>query len=74
MKQSRRMSLVESFVNIVVGFGINMTAQIYVFAWFGLHLPLLQSFYIGLFFTVISIARAYLLRRVFEAVRIRGIQ
>jgi hypothetical protein len=74
VKQSRRMSLVESLVNIVVGFGINMTAQIYVFALFGVHISLATSFYIGVFFTVISIARSYLLRRAFEAIRMRGIQ
>lgn len=74
MKQSRRMSLIESFVNIFVGFGINMTAQIYLFAWFGIHISLATSVYIGVFFTVISIARSYVLRRAFEAIRTRGFQ
>ncbi len=36
MKQSRRMSLVESVANITVGYGVAVLAQILVFPLFGM--------------------------------------
>ncbi len=74
MKQSRRMSLAESVINIAIGLGINIVAQIYVFAFFGIHVPLATNLSIAAVFTVISIIRSYALRRLFEIVRVRGIQ
>lgn len=33
---------------------------------FGLHVTLLENFYIGLLYTVISVARSYIVRRWFD--------
>jgi len=71
MKQSRRMSLVESITNVVVGYGVALATQLVVFPWFGLTVTLAQNVRIGLLFTVVSVARSYLLRRAFEAWRVR---
>jgi hypothetical protein len=68
-KQSRRMSLVEAITNVVVGFGVALLTQIIVFPLFGLSVSLGENFAIGGLFTVTSIARSYVLRRVFEAIR-----
>lgn len=73
MKQTRKASLVEALINVAVGFSINMAIQFAIFAYFGVHLPLHQNFVIGLIFTVVSICRSYLLRRAFEALRVKGI-
>ncbi|WP_412842093.1 hypothetical protein [Cereibacter johrii] len=70
MKQSRIMSLVESVANVIVGYGVAVVTQILIFPVFGLHTTLAQNLKIGAVFTVVSIARSYVLRRLFEAVRV----
>ena len=69
MKQSRLMSLVEAVANVIVGYGIAVVTQILIFPVFGLHTTLAQNLKMGAVFTVVSIARSYVLRRVFEAIR-----
>jgi len=64
--QSKRMSLVESLTNVVVGYGINCAAQAIIFPWFGIRIPISHNLTIGLIFTVISIVRSYCLRRAFN--------
>lgn len=71
MKQSRTMSLLEAFANVVVGYGLAVTTQMLVFPLFGLQTTLAQNLKLGLVFTVVSIARSFTLRRVFEAIRVR---
>ncbi|WP_197919083.1 DUF7220 family protein [Thiosulfatihalobacter marinus] len=72
MKQSRLMSLVESVANVVVGYGVAVVTQILIFPIFGLHTTLAQNLKMGAVFTVVSIARSFALRRVFEAIRMRA--
>ena len=69
MKQSRAMSLVEAVTNVVVGYGVAVVTQILIFPVFGLHTTLAQNLKIGAVFTVVSIARSYVLRRLFEQLR-----
>ena len=71
MKQSKSMSLVESVVNILVGFGISLGAQIAFLPLLGVQVTLGQNLVFALIMTVISIARSYALRRLFEALHIR---
>jgi hypothetical protein len=70
MKQSRAMSLVEAVANVVVGYGVAVVTQILIFPIFGLHTTLAQNLKIGVIFTVVSIARSFALRRLFEALRV----
>jgi hypothetical protein len=72
MKQSRRMSLVESLANVAVGYGIAVLTQIAVFPFFGLHVSLADNLVMGAVFTIVSIARSFTLRRVFEEFRVRS--
>jgi hypothetical protein len=72
MKQSRLMSMTEAVTNVVVGFGVAVLTQILVFPLFGLHVSLAENLAIGSVFTIASIGRSYLLRRLFEAIRVRG--
>ena len=69
--QSRWMSLVESVANVLVGYIVAVTTQYLVFPLFGLHATLSQNLMIGLIFTGVSLVRSYLLRRVFEARRLK---
>ena len=72
MKQSRLMSLVESITNVLVGYGVAVVTQILIFPVFGLHTTLAQNLKMGAIFTIVSIARSFALRRVFEAIRMRS--
>ena len=72
MKQSRRMSLVESLANVAVGYGVAVLTQIAVFPFFGLHVSLADNLVMGAVFTIVSIARSFTLRRVFEEFRMRS--
>ena len=64
--QSRIHSLIEALVNVAVGYCIAVVAQIIVFPLFGVHISLRQNIEIGIIMTVVSIARSYTLRRVFN--------
>ena len=72
MSQSRIMSGVEAVVNVAVGYGVAVGTQIVVFPWFGLQASLGDNLAIGAIFTVVSLARSYVLRRVFNGWTRRG--
>ena len=69
MKQSRIKSLVESLANVIAGYGFAVVTQMLVFPLFGLSTTLAENMAMGAIFTVVSIARSFTLRRLFEAIR-----
>jgi hypothetical protein len=71
MKQSKLMSWLESFINIAVGFGISLAAQMYFLPLLGVNIEFHQNLMFALIMTVISLLRSFVLRRVFEALHIR---
>ena len=71
LKQSRAMSFVEAATNVVAGLVLAMLAQILVFPLFGIALAIEANVAIASIFTALSVARSFLLRRVFEALRTR---
>jgi hypothetical protein len=70
MKQSRVMSLVESVANVIVGYGVAVVTQMLIFPVFGLHTTLAQNLKMGAVFTLVSLARSFALRRLFEHLRV----
>ena len=64
-RQSRRMSLVEAVVNVVVGYVLAVATQLAVFPWFGLEASLGENLAIGAVFIGVSLLRSYALRRLF---------
>jgi hypothetical protein len=72
MSQSRTHSFIESIANVAIGFGINVIANILVLPLFGYDVSVSDAAGIGLIFTFISIARSYLLRRMFNALAVRS--
>jgi hypothetical protein len=66
------MSLVEAITNVAVGYGLAVATQMLVFPLFGLRATLVDNLAIGGAFAVVSIARSYALRRVFETIRLRN--
>ena len=64
--QLKRHSLLESVINVAVGYGVALLSQIVIFPIYGMEVPLSANIQIGVWFTVISIIRSYLLRRCFN--------
>ena len=66
------MSLVESLANIAIGYGIQCGAFALFLPLFGFIPSLHDTLVFGFIMTVVSVARSYVLRRVFEAIRVRS--
>lgn len=64
MRQSRRGSAIESALNICVGYGLSVAANVTVLPLFGMHPTVAESMVIGLVFTGISLVRSYVIRRI----------
>ena len=64
--QSRRRSLIEAIINVMVGYLFAVMTQLVVFPWFGMQVSLGDNLAIGALFVMISLARSYALRRLFE--------
>ncbi|SDB20221.1 DUF7220 family protein [Bauldia litoralis] len=69
---SPAMSLVEALANVLAGYGIAVLTQLLIFPLFGLVVAFGDSLLIGAAFTVVSVGRSYLLRRIFERLRATG--
>jgi hypothetical protein len=72
MKQTRKASLAETLLSTAIGYIGAVTGQVIVFPWFGIHVPVHTNLMIGVIFTVISIARGFWVRRLFEHLRVTG--
>lgn len=66
MMQTRIQSFIESCINVAIGYGVALASQMLVFPIFGINIPLSSNLAIGAIFTVISIARSYAVRRIFN--------
>jgi hypothetical protein len=67
------MSLIEAISNVAVGFLVALLTQVIVFPLFELEVGIGEHLAISGLFTIASIARSYLLRRLFEAIRVRSV-
>ncbi len=67
--QTKLGSFAEAWANIAVGFAINFTANLLILPLFGFDVTAGAAFGIGVIFTVISLARSYVLRRYFNGLR-----
>ena len=68
MNQSRLSSFYEAWINVAIGFGINFFFNLVILnGIMGLGVSLVQNLWIGVMFTVVSVARSYLIRRYFNA-------
>ena len=64
--QTKRHSLLESLVNISIGYLTALFSQFLIFPLFDINIPIQDNLLIGLYFTIISLARSYLIRRYFN--------
>lgn len=67
MPQTRLGSLIESAMNILIGYWVALLSQLAIFPMFGIHIPFHDNLLIGAWFTLISLARSYIIRRWFNA-------
>lgn len=70
--QSKRMSMVETISSTIVGYSVAVTAQHYIFPYFGLHASMQDNLKLGLIFTIISVIRSYMFRRLFNWVQMNS--
>jgi hypothetical protein len=67
--QSRRNSALEAVANVLIGYAVAIAAQMAIFPLFGICVPPSEHLAIGGLFTVVSLVRSYVLRRVFNRIR-----
>lgn len=70
--QSKKASMIETISNSVIGFTVGMLANFWVLPWFGYSPSMFDSFNISVVFTLIAIARGYMLRRFFNFLNTKG--
>ncbi len=71
MAQTRLGSFIESVVNIGIGFFVALAGQLVIFPMYGIETNFHTNFQIALWFTVLSIARSYVIRRWFNFYTVR---
>lgn len=67
MNQTRLQSLLEAWINVVVGYWVAVASQLLIFPLFGVRLALYDNLLIGGYFTLISLLRGFAIRRWFNA-------
>ena len=67
MTQTRKGSLAEAIVNVLIGAVVALASQMIIFPAYGVHVPLSTDLKIMAWFTIISVTRSYCLRRWFNA-------
>ena len=71
--QTRKASLTEAITNTLLGYCVAIAAQVVIFPLFGIHISPASHASIGALFTLVSLVRSYALRRLFEALRVKGV-
>jgi len=66
MKQTRKQSLIESLTNLMAGYLISLVSLFLIFPVLGIESSASKNFTITLYFTLISVIRSYVLRRLFN--------
>jgi hypothetical protein len=64
--QSKTQSAIESVANVAIGYLVALAAQLVIFPLLGIPVSLEQNLMIGAFFTAVSLARSYCVRRLFN--------
>ena len=66
MNQTRLQSAIESAANVAIGYAVAVASQQAIFPLFGIRVSLADNLLIGGYFTLISLARSYAVRRWFN--------
>lgn len=63
---TRRRDMAEAVTNVTVGYALAVLTQVMAFPWFGLHAAPLEHLGLGAIFVGVSLARSFVLRRLFR--------
>ena len=66
--QSKRLSLIESVVNVVSSFVIGVITQIIVYPFYGMYISIMANISLTLIFSLTSFVRSYIVRRIFNGI------
>tara|TARA_E500000318_G_scaffold27873_1_gene28092 strand:- start:1228 stop:1437 length:210 start_codon:yes stop_codon:yes gene_type:complete len=64
--QSKKRSFIEAVTNVLIGYLVAVISNLIVLPLFGYQVSLFDGFAIGVVFTVISLIRSYMIRRLFN--------
>jgi hypothetical protein len=67
VNQTRLGSLIEACMNVLIGFGINFCANLLILPLIGFNISISDNLFIGVLYTLISVARSYIVRRWFNS-------
>lgn len=68
MSQSRKHSFIEVLASTAVGYAVALISQIIIFPLYGLETHFVEDAQIAGIFTIISIIRSYIFRRIFNRI------
>jgi hypothetical protein len=74
MSQTKTHSLIESATNILIGYTVALVSQLVIFPMYGIHIPLSDNIAIGVWFTVVSLVRSYVIRRWFNKITVSALK
>ena len=66
LMQTKKQSATEAGLNILIGYLVAVISQMVIFPLVGVQATITQNITIGIYFTVISFCRSYLVRRYFN--------
>lgn len=72
--QSQKDTIIEVLTNVGIGYGWALMTQLIVFPLVGIDVTLGTNIIIGLFFTISSIIRGYVVRRGFNWLHVRKLK
>lgn len=67
--QSKKLSALESITNVIAGFLVALLTQLAIFPAMNIPVSLQENLTISLVFTVVSVIRSYVIRRIFNKIR-----
>lgn len=68
VKQSKKHSIIESFVNVISGLIISFLIQLWIYPLLNIDVSLNQNIFITFVFFIASFIRGYIVRRIFNAI------
>lgn len=71
--QNRRMSLVESFANVITGYVMTVLIQKLLYPLFGIHIPIQDALVVSTLIVFIAFLKNFAIRRYFNQLEYRGL-
>lgn len=72
MSQKKWVSFLEIVINISCGYFLAVIMQMILFPMFGVEISMAANFELAAIFTVVSILRSYVFRRIFNWIHVKG--